>query len=253
MDLMVWTLYLGLKSCLTYPPASSFKRGPEGRMMKHNKRKNTLMEERVNKITLNVSFLQETAAICTSCQHSTWNCLRQRDPPILSESLGWRKRMKTHNNLTTSTQIHKHEQTVKSHNLHTFSTHSWKNSLLINSRFIVTALKHWFFCSCCCTTCWLLNYTLRKMLMEETWRSGNFIMTQMGTGTTRWEEVREGVKLNRTYALCRRQQWFFFFFSFFCCFHQLIGFYGAHRDGGKEDGERASGLHLKPSAEPLKW
>lgn len=38
------------------------------------------MEERVNKMSLNVSFLQETAAICTSRQHSTWNCLRQQDP-----------------------------------------------------------------------------------------------------------------------------------------------------------------------------
>lgn len=31
----------------------------------------------------------------------------------------------------------------------------------------------------------------------------------------------------------------------FWCFHQLIGFYGAHRAGGKEDAECASGLHLK--------
>lgn len=116
--------------------------------------------------------------------------------------------MKTYNNLTTSTQIHKQI---------TQFTHLSKNSLLINARLILTALKHWFFCSCCCTTCWLLNYTLRKMLMEETWRSGNFIMTQMGKGTTRWEEVREGVKLNRTYAVCMRQQWLFFF-SFFLLF-----------------------------------
>lgn len=81
------------------------------------------------------------------------------------------------------------------------------------------------------------------MLMEETWRPGNFIISQMVKGTTRCEGVRVGVKMNRTYAVCRRQQWFFFFF---CCFHQLIGFYGAHWAGGKEDGKWASGLHLKP-------
>lgn len=124
----------------------------------------------------------------------------------------------TYENVQQSDNEHPNSQTWAD-SLITQFTHILytKNSLLINSRFIITALKHWFFCSCCCTTCWLLNYTLRKMLMEETWRSGNFIMTQMGKGTTCWEEVR-GVKLNRTYALCRRQQWFFFIFFLFLLF-----------------------------------
>lgn len=63
--------------------------------------------------------------------------------PIIPECLGWIKCMKTYNNLTKSTQIHKHEQTIKPHNLHTFSTHLSKNSRLIgNSRFIINVLKY---------------------------------------------------------------------------------------------------------------
>lgn len=47
---------------MPHPPAS-LKQGPQGRMIQHNWRKSTLLEERVNKIGLIVSFLQETLQV----------------------------------------------------------------------------------------------------------------------------------------------------------------------------------------------
>lgn len=59
-------------------------------MMKHNGRKNTLIDERVNKIGLNVSFLQKTVQVFAHHVNIQTEIVSDSTAtfPIISECLG---------------------------------------------------------------------------------------------------------------------------------------------------------------------
>lgn len=73
------------------------------------------MEERVSGINLNVSFLQETAQVSAHRVNIQTQMVSEGTTTFFHHfCVTWGlKCMKTHYNLMTSAQIHKHEQTMK--------------------------------------------------------------------------------------------------------------------------------------------
>lgn len=92
------------------------------------------------------------------------------------------------------------------------------------------------------------------MLMEETWRPGNSIITQMVKGTTRCEGVRKGVKLNRTYAMFVGDNNDFCYLFVFISFFFFLLFSSAHWLLWRQSGWKKRSWRLglwAPSETPL--
>lgn len=96
-------------------PSFCFKRWPEGRMIKPNGRKNTLMKEWDNKLCLGVSFLQDT--ICASM--STSRLTSQIAQHFISEHLGCKKYIQTCIHKSVNEHPNSHTWADNGHGLHT--------------------------------------------------------------------------------------------------------------------------------------